>query len=290
VLVVDQLIAPAAVSASVDFLVEVKCETDFEVQSFGGPRWPPTNVPLIQLQSGMASSEKTSDLSTHTFGEAYTSLKQLISIPSRSTYAISTNTTAVIAACPYFYSKPYPSTAPGPVGTAFRSRSFATCGVVSKCFLYANGSTDFHLYDPLVGTAVMVVSAYNTPDFNGQITAGSIWTHRSDANVPRAVFNQDSAHLRFPMLSKVKRIPCSTLDGLTWNLSVPGQTDISTSTTAFPFIISRFFLNNPSTTTKGILISTCAGDDARLYHYMGPLPCVLPSTNAGSVYDPDSLT
>lgn len=285
--VIDQLIAPASVSSSIDFLVEVAGGSNFEVAQFVGPTFAPSPFGVLTLQSGLVDTVESEGLSPHTFGESFSSLKQLVSIPSRFQFNIATNTTYVLSAMPYYYSRPYPSSVPGPIGTAMRNRSFATCGVVSKTFLYARGSTDFHLYDATSILPGLVFSAFNNPSFTNTQTTDSTYLHKSSANVPRVISNNGNLHVRFPNYSLYRRIVTSSFDGQLWNPTVAAQANLGINP-LYGHNVGVLYINNPTTGTKTVLASTAAGDDCRLSHYMGPIPLTLPSTNAGTVYDPDS--
>lgn len=285
--VLDPLIAPSMVANTIDFLVEVRGGPNFNLAKVNGPIFPahPTGTP--SLQSG-AILPAESDASQVTVGEQVSSVKQLISIPSRTVIPLSTNGTFNLTMLPWFYHRTYPVLVPGPLGNAMRKQSFTLGGNVAQAYLYVKGSTDVHVYNRMDDGSVAMV-ACNSPAQGNSVAPTSTWLNRPVSATPIVIENSGSAHFRFPLYNRVRRVYSSVFNNEIWDPSNAGQWFFSSTNFRYDFCIPKVtFFNYSTTTTSAAITTRAAGDDATVAHYMGPPPVVIPSSDTGTVYDPDS--
>lgn len=289
--VLDPILAPTTAASYIPFVVEVKALPDYTLSKYRGPQFPVHPTGTARLQSGKVLPP-TPDMTQECIGESFASAKQLIMIPHWTSATYSQNTS--FAAMPWFYQRTYPSGVPGILGTAFRKQSFSPGGNIAQCYLYCKGSTDWHVYSTgtegslLIRGSVAPTSGYVTPS----TAPGSTW-ETNIVNSP-AVFAQERsgvAHFRFPLWNQIRRVPTEIFNDQIWDPTTITQNN---APAIFSDVsVSEISLNATppasSTATINVVIGHAAGDDAALAHYMGPPPLVLPSTNAGNIYDPDSV-
>jgi hypothetical protein len=289
--VLDPLKGPASAPSLVPFMVEVCAGKDFSLSKFAGPLFAPHEYGTPLLQSGkVVTFEK--EMSEVTAGEAFSSVKQIIMMPHNFLFNYKQDIS--IAAMPWFYNRTYPASVPGPLGTAMRSISFTPGGSAATCYLFVKGSTDVHYYSH--NQPEVLFRAIQNPGTGGYAAAatGSIWTtNRPNSSTPSVNEIGNAAHFKFPLYNIVRRVSAYLLNNLIWDPNVVLQTQAPPGT--FPFSIgdvsvkaqgTPFSTTNPFT---GFMVRA-AGDDAACAHYMGPVPLVLPSTDAGNVYDPDGIS
>lgn len=289
--VLDPLKNPATAPALVPFLVEVCAGKDFSLSKFAGPLFAPHEYPTPLLQSGkIVTFEK--DMTQQTAGEAFSSVKQIIMMPFANFFSYTQASS--VAAMPWFYNRTYPNTVPGPLGSAMRSVSFTPGGSAATCYLFAKGATDVHVYSSGGEPQRILTRAIQNTGTGGYSAAptGSVWTtNRPNAASPAANETGNSSHFRFPLYPLVRRICPHLLNNQIWSPTTVVQSQA-------PNVNLPFSIGDVSFVSTGTAISTtnpfsgfisrAAADDAALAHYMGPVPLVLPSTNTGNVYDPDS--
>jgi len=288
--ILDPILAPSTAASYIPFVVEVMAMPDYTLAKYRGPLFPVHPTGTARLQSGKVLAPQ-SDMTQECPGEAFSSVKQLIMIPHVATAAFSANNS--FAAMPWFYQRTYPAGVPGILGNAFRKQSFGPGGNIAQCYLYCKGSTDYHLYSAgAEGSLIIRATMAPTSGYTIPITPGSTWT-TGLVNSPAvsAVERSGIAHFRFPLWNQIRRVPTETFNDQIWDPTTIAQSaapaiysDVSVSEislTASPAASGSNILN--------VVISHAAGDDAALAHYMGPPPLVLPSTNAGTIYDPDSV-
>lgn len=292
--ILDPLKQPASAPALVPFVVEVCAGKDFSLSKFAGPLFAPHEYPTPRLQSGkIVTFEK--DMTQETAGEAFVSVKQIISLPHTNLLDYSDD--ASVAIVPWFYNRTYPNTVPGPLGNEMRPVSFTPGGSAATCYLFAKGATDAHFYT--LGTSTTPTALYRAIQYPGtggysvaSAPSASTWVgSRPNSSTPSANEVGPAAHFRFPLYNIVRRICPSLLNNLIWNPTTIAQSQAP--------VVGQFSISDVSIAASGApysgtnrfqaFFSRAAGDDAALAHYMGPVPLVLPSTNVGNIYDPDSI-
>jgi hypothetical protein len=289
--VLDPLKGPATAPALIPFMVEVCAGKDFSLSKFAGPLFAPHEYPTPTLQSGkVITFEK--DMTQFTAGEAWSSVKQIITMPHHTFFdfgqAIS------IAVMPWFYNRTYPNTVPGPIGSAMRNVSFTPGGTAATAYLFVKGGTDAHIYSAGGGSQDVLYRAVQFPGTGGYSAAptGSIWTtNRPNSAIPAVMETGEGAHFRFPLYPLVRRVSAYLLNNLVWNTATVVQTQAPAASLPFSIsdisVVSSLGKVTPTAKFTGFL-ARAAADDAALAHYMGPVPFVLPSTDVGNIYDPDS--
>lgn len=142
--VVNPLQVSSVVSSTINCMVEVCGDTDFEFANPRTPIWPIQPNPTLTFQSGKVLGGAVDDLCEHTMGECLTSVKQLIGIPKVTAITTTAGTKYNLIIPPWFY-QPTPSVLT-PAPTAHLTESFGYGGNIASCYTFVKGSTDFHAY------------------------------------------------------------------------------------------------------------------------------------------------
>lgn len=323
----DALQAPGVVANNISFMVEVCAGSDYELSNLRGVMFPASVGGSIRSQSGISSLP--SNTCESVVGEIFTTAKQLIMLPKATnsifyqvfeTWKNDLNTSNVSgivrsvssswAIKPWWY---HPKTnlsltvAPSTAAVSpFPAEAFCVAGNISKCYAFARGSTDVHVYAHgflTMGTtgvpatlteASTQVPLFKTASFVGpDAGTGNVKSVDScSSNVPTVVAADGvPLHVRFPSYLSGARTRTHYYDGDNWanmpyvgstNNSIPDSTALG-SLTVSPSL-ARVTITCPvvrTDTSVQIVLraSRCAGDDAQLGHYMGPPPLALPNAN-----------
>lgn len=280
---IDPLQASGAVTNVVPFMVEVCGGDDFEVNDYAGPYFAPQPTGTIYQQSGGVVKSISKDPSPYTMGEKLNSVKQLIQVPWWGTYNVNAATTFVHSVAPWFTNLTYTNIAGNaglPNGATIPVIGFSNpSSIWAKCYAYAKGGTDLHLYPRnSSGGGAVVVAQQSPATFLNFSARNAGYSRRSGYGAtPKVVTTGDSPlHVRFPAFQTFKRIPTDVFDGMaftTWGL---------------PAITSNYYkshfdsitVDNPGSSSVSYYVARAASDDAALAHYMGPVPMYIPnSTN-----------
>jgi hypothetical protein len=285
---IDPLQSASSVTQVVPFLVEVKADADFELANFKGGSYYPIPSGTIRQQSGKVVSI-TKEPNQYTMGERITSAKQLIAMPHYTSATITGLTRTVQFGFPWWYYRPIDGTVPLPTASSeLFAGSGRTGGSIATCYVWARGSTDFHVY-PLLTDNFSIFAQYHPSDGVSQNAVNQTTYPASgySSNPKVIATNGQPLHVRVPSFQTTLRIPTWALAGWQWifDLGVPARFTLpvgpfSNTLLGFP----RFLVNNGTSTATTVYASTAAGDDAGLAHYMGPCPLAMPqSTNTSAI-------
>lgn len=264
--VMDPLQAPSVVSNAIPFLVEIKADSDFEFASFKGPSGIHNPGGVVSLQSGVMSTYNDK-VSQYTVGEAFTSIKQLISMPCQFNLRHK-GYTYDYDFPPWYYHPKLPSN-----NLFVPEGALTVSGNLSTCFLFARGGSDLHVYQ--------------AQDSNSATTSVFMHDVRDATNndcvstSPYVISHDGHLHVRCPHYGKLARVSPHAYNDVVWKvtsdvsgvppterlLALPNAKD-----TLAPIVprLRCTYLSNSG--TSGLLVKRAAADDAVLAHYMGPSP------------------
>lgn len=273
--VLDPLVTSGETSGTIDYMVEVKAEEDFE---FGCPAAPmfgqlatAPRANIVFLQSGLGGIDDIDEKVTqYTTGEKIMSLKSLMMIPNFSVANVGVNTDSVTAAFPYWYASKFPAAVPlSPLSAV--TGGFSRAGNIAAMYAFVSGSTDHHMYwfGPPTNVVTLSCSQYRTD--NGAVASSpGDPRYRGLAAAQRILTNDNYLHVRVPSYQKYARVP-------TWEGS--SRTDFGAVGLNVPLTSgsianhARFILG---TSAAGrICYGRAAADDARCFAYIGPPPVAL---------------
>lgn len=329
----EPLQAPGVVSSSIGFMVEVCACPDFELSNLRGVRNPLCVSASVQVQSGLDHGPSPCETVA---GECFTSAKQLIMLPKvtnaiywqvfdkwRNAEGVTTtvtgmdlNNTASWGVMPWwFHPKTAPSTGALPVDPSpFPAEAFSLCGNIAKCYAFARGSTDVHVYAlgfataGFTGSEVSTTPPTLTPSsvsvpliktatlvpHNLLLTSSGVRDPDScGSNQPAVIALGDTPlHVRFPSYLSGSRGLTTAYDSQDLWINAPGNYTITSPlnignsgskavSPTLPRITIAVPLIREDTAVQVVLRTTrSAGDDAQLGHYMGPPPMAVPRSTA----------
>lgn len=289
--VVDALQAPSVVSSTVHCMVEVCGGDDFELANPRTILYPTMNTPTPTLQSGKLLSNAPDGLSEYTVGEAITSVKQLISIPKCTPFALAANSKTQAVIPPWFY-QPRPSVAM-PAPTAHLTESFGFGGNIASCYTFVRGGTDVHVYTMQSNAAgnswisIAQNSYQGNYTYNFQGPGVNLFS-----NNPRVINSGVGAvHARLPAYQTMVRYFSHCLNSVSGYGTAWGIKGTQSPFVGYDGVIptALYNLNIWSNAATNAMMSRSASDDAALALYIGPPALLLLSTNSNSVpYDVDS--
>lgn len=289
--VMDPLQAPSVVSNTVNFLVEVKCNSDFELAIPSGIQYPAHPRGTVKYQSGTLSDTFGDDVCELTIGEKINSAKQLIMLPKWNYSALAQNAGQTILGYPWYtHNQPLETVPPGDTDTHYEMFSWG--GNIATCYAYARGATEFHVY-PNRAEGTMLEAYCLSPDLGWYFgPSGSQPQYKSGSTQMRVVAHLGTPlHVKFPSYQTTVRVPTYVYNDKKWECSFTGvnrnanpvpNADGINYHYAFPCIKA---LNNVGLTYYKQ--SRAAADDAMLGHYMGPTPMLVPASAASAVWDID---
>lgn len=282
----DPLIAPDTVPNTVKFLVEVAADDDFEVADYSGPYFVPTvgNATIYQQSGDVVAASKSPASSV--IGERIMSVKQLIQIPWWRRITVGASTTLKMTLAPWYTSTVYSALN---AGLALpNSATIALFGAFNpgfswgKCFVFARGGSDTHVYGLGRGYNIFAEQA---PGCLRTVSGNNT----NYAAVPSASpgckvisCGEHPVHIRSPFYSMFRRIPTYVYDklGITWS-------GVISDTYSGPWRahLDRLFIENPTATAGAVIISSSAADDASLGHYIGPPLMYIPNSTNSNLMD-----
>lgn len=278
--VLDPLQAPSVVSDYIDFLVEVR-GVDFELACPRGPQFVSHPSGNVTTQSGTVRPTYKDDVSQVVVGEAITSAKQMIMMPTTSNVRMAPGVYDVDIMPWYYHPKQTPSSSA--LAAAPPDQSWSYGGNIATCYLFARGSTDLHVYNAQDANAVY--AAVFLADATEPVTRPN-----AVSTLPLVESADGALHARCPSYQQLMRVPTyahnlyDTTYGAAWspsfnssNTTAPTQLiRYAASKPTLPVILPRLRLGYASTNgTCGFSIKRSAGDDAMLGHYIGPPPLLI---------------
>lgn len=275
--VFDPLMASPVTSPNIQCLVEVRAGDGFE---FAMPQTlkyvPAAHNATPVYQSGVVKTIKP-DMAEQAVGEVFTSVKQLISIPSVITpgtdYFLSQGISALggifLGIKPWFKRPPPPAGAL-PNTTVYNTldpKSFNNGAYATNAYLYVRGGTDVH------------INAVSPTPFT--FCAFQILTENTATLIDRVFANAQawltgySAHFRFPGYQYAARTSVA---------NVPPAAPISAIGPSISFVADQYACGvkvmNTSSNAAAYQTRICAADDAMLGHYIGPVYLALANGDA----------
>lgn len=274
-LVLDPLVTSAQTTSTIDYLVEVKAEQDFE---FGCPAPPMfgllASAPvgnIAFLQSGLGGIDDIDDSVTqYTTGEKLLSLKSLMMIPNFTASDLPIGET-VTSAFPYWYSSKFIALAPLP-NTASTIGGFSRAGNIAAMYAFAAGSTEHHLYTYNTNNNFTLSVAQYRADNGAAVSSLGDPRRRGISSAQRVLTNDNFLHVRIPSYQKYPRVPL-------WEGN--NRDDFGEVGSDVPLLSSsianhtRLIIGNASAGAVRVVYGRAAADDARCFAYIGPPPVAL---------------
>jgi hypothetical protein len=292
----DPLVASGTVSTSVQFMVEVKANDDFEPADYCGLKFVNGPVvPILITQSSIVVSNIPADASQHCVGEKVTSLKQLIMIPvvTGGAQNCTANTNIPKVVRPWYSTTVFTNLPSPPLNSTNLTGLSYTPGHIAKRYAFVKGSTEIHAYCRDAGMW-LGAQVTTTPGISSSLKNNAINLNMtSPSTLPTQIATDGSAlHLRLPSYQLVSRIPgdVGNTGNYTFWFGTTGVADPSASDYVNNFVSGVFkLIFFPSFTgTTFFVTSRCAADDATMGHYIGPTPLLSPNLNPVSALDPTS--
>lgn len=282
--VVDRLIASGTTCTTVPYMVEVAAGEDFQLGAFVGSGLAPAtgggSQNAVVFQSGLH------DDSNITMGEMFTSLKQLMMIPTRTavTSPAGVNIGSRSSLPRYWYSplitmvNPLPSNA-----QAIFSMSTQHC--ICRMYSFGAGGTSYHLYT--TGSDVSLdISVDQTEGGSSALSTSFSDPRRRQSSTKPRVFTSSSSgslHCKVPSFQKVARYPL----GVTFTTpNINAALDVVLSSNVFGGANPTYSIRNTGTNVTNLNVSYAASDDARVWGYIGPPPCWLAQSTQSTPLDP----
>lgn len=285
IVVLDPITASTSSAQYIDFLVEARAGSNFELAIPIGPLAPVHVDGTVSVESGKLISTISEEASELTVGEVITSAKQLIQIPKWTSISMTGTSSRSITLPPWTY-QPKISVLT-PLVLPLPPESFGFQGNIASCYLYARGSQDVHFYANT--TSNMLVSArQGVVPFNDYSYA---LYNRSSTATPRVVTSKGPAHLRFPAQQQYVRWRASYANDADWSPAAGKSTPVFPVGEYYdPAYYNRVTLANVPSSVTNVPFGRAAGDDAMLGHYMGPPPLArVPFNELTSNLDPDEF-
>lgn len=299
---IDPLQSSGSTTATVPFLVEVRGGPDFEVADYVGSPFVPYDNPTFYVQSGRFSNADdsgpsrlspivetaTSDPSQLTMGESFSSLKQVIQIPTYCTSSLAGNATATVAVPQWHYynsnAQITPVAPPLPAATTWTGTSHNPPKIAAM-YSFARGSTDAHVY-PQTNNVVVTVDQTPQPSQAVSDVATSYAFNGNFGGTPKVVSVGDAPiHVRFPAYQSLARPVVGESGAFNFTRllgSVPtGIPAVSISH------YNRIKVTNGVATAISVVKGFSAGDDAMMTGFRGPPPVVVPNTLSTNNISPD---
>lgn len=280
--VIDPLIASGETAGQVNFLIEIAAGKDYDVAAYTGSGLAPINTTapnnIVTLQSGLADL-LVDDVTQHTSGEKYSSIKELIQIPYMMAEFVASNTSLLL---------PLPQWNYGPLMTVANpfsdaERYFNALSVqnqAASCYTFATGGTIYHAYSESTGVDLRInVNPYGP---NGPPLVRDP-RFRPAVSIPRIYANAGlPVHAKLPAYQKFKKVPATQYWAANWDpgLGLP----FSAGNIDQPVTATLKVRNNDSFLTN-FYIGIAAADDATLSGYIGPPPILIRQATATNCID-----
>lgn len=274
--VLDPLITAGEISSTVDYLVEVKAEDDFEFSCPAPPMFSlatpnPNSTAVAFYQSGDGGIKQVHEpVSQYTTGECILSFKQLMMLPTYITGDVANLSINNTNLFPFWVGNKFTMATPFPNGTT-AVFAFTRSATIAAMYAFATGSTTHHVYmfNPGANGLEMNIGAIAVDNGVAASSPGDPRT-RGTSGAQRVITIKDSLHVRVPSYQRTTRVPVSEFGNVTFGLgTVPnaGSNCIAN--------IARLSVNNTTGATVRIIYGRAAGDDARCTTYVGPPPVAL---------------
>jgi hypothetical protein len=286
--VLDPLIANGECSTVVPILVEVAAGEDFEFAAPGCPSVAPVsgNTGLtVQLQSGMNVSTARR-VEEYTTGESIKSAKQLLMMPSSTTYDVA-NLSQSVTALPSFFYLPRWTNAVPMANPSVQWMALARQQIISACYAYAQGATSYDVYCDAEND-LFVMQALQAPvDGNGVAAAApSLYSGGVQNTAVRITSSKNALHFQVPLYAKTARVAIRDFYGVGANILTRNYSpNLASMSTTVSSVIPLLKVRNSTGRSVRVNLSIAGADDARLGVYLGPPPIYL--FNSAQTVSPD---
>jgi hypothetical protein len=312
--VVDPLIANGEASTEIRCLVEVACEQDFE---FAAPR-PPAMIVLtpnpvasvdIVTQSGADDGgviepppvvipdppiveqsdfpvRNDKDPKPYTVGEAFTSVKQLLMMPTHTTWTWDTENQYTYL--PLFHYIPNIDLGAS-IGTLNTSVPLTAnrAGLASAAFAYWQGTTSYDVYlADYPGTIMRAGYVPGDAGFRSTNTVSIYSTDYMDGGL-KMVTGKNNMHFQAPAYAYNARNSWRNTynAGAAYRNFLPGQPcRLNDNTLSVPVL--QLYQDFDTRRGRKVVLGICGGDDAKVGTYIGPPPIKLFSYSDPDVFGP----
>lgn len=290
--VLDRLITTGAAASAMDYLVEVAAGPDYSLAAFVGSGLSPANggqpqnivvqqsgdeefcfSDHIETQSGgelRRGSDTLLDVCDHTMGEKFSSLKQLIMVPTKARTRVTQGTNVAYSLPLWYYAPLWVFATPMPTtSSALYSQSTQNC--IARMYSYVSGGSSYHVYAD-VPTAQLYLTFDGVDQAN--IVAPFCDPRRRTSNckpIITTTSQTSTIHAKVPSYQKTTKVPAYTGFTNTGNLTLLGTQTTAGGlfTSTVPTLgVSALDSNLPINLT----VSYAAADDAHCSCYIGPPP------------------
>jgi len=284
--IIDPLITSNVLSSSIDFLVFVSAEPDFEFASVA-----PSTMDGISgsgtyavLQSGVGGVSSAEDTCQHVIGERIKSVKQLIMIPDyNATSLVGADVYKVWDADPWFKSNKFPMSVPM-ANDATALYYGAKSSRLAQMYSFCQGSTKYVVMTDAPGERHTILMRQFPADC-GQGPVGISDLYDRDSNPYGGVVIPETLGVgRFicPLYSRVSRIPVSyaTVNNSFGNYRASFDDSGGNYPIHFTQVKYQLSVANRAEVPVRFFVGRAAADDARLACFVGPPPTIIfPSTS-----------
>lgn len=279
---IDPLQASSSVSSTVQFLVEVCGEPDFEVADYAGPYYVPLPIGTIYLQSGGVATA-TKEPSQTTIGERLTSVKQVIQSPWWQNYSAAASSTNAITLAPWFINYTFAQLYAGiglPMANTIAAQGASSPGGFwARFYVFARGGSDVHAYCTNSGSRMILQQRAQGYKTNEPIAKAYV-SRPLVGCTPKVVSHGDAPiHARLPAYSTYVRTPVNAYDEL--GFTVTG----AATNQNMPWRAHTDILTLVAPTATEFWLARAAADDAALAHYIGPPPMYIPNSTNNNFID-----
>lgn len=274
--VMDQINASSVISTTIDCMVEVCGSTNFELAVFKGNDFPANVSAVPRFQAGVVIPSIAENASEMAVGEHINSVKQIIAMPSTVfDYVALPNGLDKYALLPWWSGAIQVNLLPPSRLDSLENSVWNPGSYAARAYCYARGSTDYHVYREQPVKMSMWIYQVSAP---GNVPPAFSLVPANNVAVPFLQTTDDTLHTRFPAYGRVARYVCGSLNNLNM---YPSQASLSQSDTV-PFQVGKLRTYNYDTQGTTVYVYRCAGDDAMLGHYMGPVPLAIQPTTGGT--------
>jgi len=255
--------------------------------------YPAHTAGTIKFQSGETTvlPSLNDDTCKYTIGEKLLSLKQLIMIPEVSDITLNSTVDYKGYMYPWYFQPEIPTATPPAVGYQVPFNAFSFAANISKCYAFARGGLDVHVYST---TPVLVSSSAAAVDF-GAAPPTATPQLATVLNAPNSALpcvtqvDTCSAHFRYPAYQKFARLWADIFDANNWAVQSANVPPANAAFPASPLILPALpYINiyNGGPSNAALRITRNAADDSMLGMYQGPVPLYLPQlANTSATYD-----
>lgn len=286
--VINPLVAPATASDTIDFMVLVSAEPDFEFACIGPSMLDGPGIGTAAvLQSGLGGVAPTDDTSQLIIGEKIMSVKQLLMSPDYVSFDVANNSNPEFVLIPWFKWNLMPMATPiadNSTRTFYASKSSR----LARMYSFVNGSTFYCLFTDGGGSTNITYTIGQKGNDGGGATTGFGNLYNRGNNFYAGVQMPETiGHFKavIPTYSKYARIPTiASVNSGGWGTSTDQfSVDPGGYSNEFSDMQTTARLRNNSGAARRVMFGRAAADDARCAHFIGPPACCLfPSTKTVS--------